>query len=484
MIEMHDIDKVDEGALKGETVDPLAGFLYVLPNGAWIACRVSTRYERSGDGSLRDLEPGLWITNLPWERVSALSADLRHVALRSDGWLKLSADQILAISGMDDAAPPVMARYLALITHRIHTLTLDAMRRYNPDPRANARLRNALRTKASLATAIHVIHDGEINRGRPEEKRIAQIFRDSYQLGMFFPGRKVVPEGHVNLAFRLPALGHALLMARQPVPDMATWQIGVRGQDASSASFVEQARRMQRPLIFRASCSAMDGRGEAIDAMVGASRHASTYRTLFLPEEIDLLMKRVEMSVEAVVGGGGWRPTCTGKLLDAMIETCGGVVVASHALSAHILAENILASAFRFSQAASDVPPAEGIWLAARDRCRMFPAIEAFYDFGASLVTAHYGCITMQCPADPELLAGCLDTAWQFGLILPITDIRRLAAMGVPIPFDRSEFGGNPVDYGFSLIAQRAKKKALLALDDVMDAPMGERSERFKAILS
>lgn len=484
MIELHDLDTLDEDAVRGTPIQPLAGYLHILPDGTWMAHRVSTSYVRQGSDSLRSLESGLWITNLPWEQTSALSAGMRHIKLRSDGWLKLSCSQILAMAGMDDAPLPAVVAFLAAIVHRVHDLSLGLARRINPDPRFLGKLKAAVARKPSLASALHALHGSEIQNGRPSDKRIAGIFKDTYQLGLFPMRRKTGIEGHLILPFRFPALSHALHVTRDPIPDLSPWQVGIRKREISGDAFISGAREIGRPVIFRAGHTLNEAEPPLIDALMGANRSSSTYRSLFLSEEIDLLLPRSDILVEAVMVGGGWRPASTRAILEAMVQVCGGIQAASHSLSAQILAENILASPLRLPPGDSDVQSAEGIWLTARDRCRMFPAAEAFEAFGATLVSGHSGCVTMQCPNDPEILSGILDAAWHQGMMLPIGTIRSLEAIGVAIPRERHDFGGNHVDYSVCMIAQLARRKALLSLDDVMDAPEAERSERFRAKLA
>lgn len=484
MIELHDLDSMDEDAIRGAPIQPLAGYLHFLPDGSWMANRISTSCVREGSDSLRGLEAGLWITNLSWEQTSALNSGMRHIKLRSDGWLKLSCSQILAMAGMDDASAPAITTFLASVVHRIHDLSLGLARRMNPDPRFQSKVRASILTKPSLASALHVLHGNEIQNGRPSEKRIASIFKDTYQLGLFPQRRKTTAEGQLSLSFRFPALSHALQVTRDPIPDLSPWQVGIRKRDISADAFISGAREIGRPVIFRAGHMLNEVQTPLVDALMGANRASSTYRSLFLSEEIDLLLPRSDILVEAVMVGGGWRMSSTRAILEAMVQVCGGVQAASHSLSAQILAENILASPLRIPPGESDVQSAEGIWLTARDRCRMFPAAEAFESFGATLVSGNSGCVTIQCPGDPELLSGVLDAAWHQGMLLPIGMIRPLESIGVVIPRERHDFGGNHVDYSVCMIAQTARRKALLSLDDVMDAPETERSERFRAKLA
>lgn len=482
MIEFQDIDKVDEPVLMESPEDRPAGYVHFLPNGGWHAFRVSTGFEKSGDGSLRDLDAGLWITNLPYEKVSVIASDMRHVMLRSDGWMKATADQILGAGGMENSEPRIAARYIATIIHRVHSLALEMLRDLNPEPRHAARMRAALRTRASLASGLFLAHDPSVLKSRPSEKKTESVFSQVYQLGLYCYGRKVPPQGHLNLSFRFPSLSYGLMLSRDPVPGPSSWKIALKPEELSDFDFIEKLRDMNIPMIFRASHAKSGSMQEEIDAMTGSNRSASTYRSLFLLDEIMLLRSRVEMSLSTVIAGQNWTDTSTGKMLESLVKICGSRKVAAHSWSANILAENVLASIFRHTQ--SDTPSAEAIWLASRDRCMMLPVIEALYPFGASLVTAQYGVITMQCPKDPELLSGLMDAAWRAGLSLPMSDVTLVRSLGVDIPSAREDYGGNPVDYGVSLIAQTEKRRALLILDQIMDLPSRKREEQFVKILS
>lgn len=482
MIEFHDLDKVDDTSILTSPEDRAAGYVHFLPNGGWHAFRVSTDFERSGDGSLRDLDPGIWITNLPWEKASLMGRDLRHVILRSDGWLKMSSEQILLAAGHEHAEPQIAARYLSRVIHRIHNLALETYKRKNLDGRAYTRVRNAIRTRPSLASGLYVAHEAGLLHSKPSEKKIVSIFSQSHQLGMYCFGRKIPPEGHVNLSFRAPSLSYAMKLAQMPVPGLSSWKIGVRPEDVSSQKFVKQIDALNQPTLYRAIQAHSGQALEILDAFTGSNRNTSTYRSLFLPEEIDLLRSRAELAVEAAIAGTCWVDSSMLKALESLIEVCGGRTVAAHSWSANLLAENILASAFRGPQ--GEVPAPESIWLAARDRCAMYPVIEALYGFGATLVSAQYGAITMQCPADPEMLSGVIDTAWSHGYSLPMGEIAAIKALSVEIPTERESYGGNPVDYGLCAIAHVANKKALLVLDGVLDLPANKRQERMRAIFS
>lgn len=481
MIEFQDIDKVDEPLLTNRPEDMAAGYVHFLPNGGWHAFRISTGLELSGDGSLKDLDPGLWVTNLSYDKVCVIARDMRHVMLRSDGWLKVTSDQILNASGMENADPRIAARYIATIIHRVHTLAIEAIRETNPEPRFVERARAAIRMRASLASGLYLAHNPSLLQSRSSEKKTASIFSQTYQLGLYCYGRKVAPQGHVNLAFRFPSLSYAMSLTRDQVPGLSAWKIAVKPENVSDAEYIAHAQSMGIPLIFRASMSRSGSIREELDAMTGSNRNASTYRSLFLLDEMLLLRSRTEMTVSTVIGGKSWVDSSAGSLLEGLVSVCGGRRVAAHSLSANLLAENIFASVFRHAQ--EDSPPPEAVWLAARDRCAMLPIIEVFYEFGATLVTAQYGVVTLQCPQDPELLSGIMDAAWRNGLSLSMGDVTTVRLLGVPLPTEREEYGGNPVDYGFSFIAQKEKKKALLVLDQIMDLPAHEREAQFRKIL-
>lgn len=114
----------------------------------------------------------------------------------------------------------------------------------------------------------------------------------------------------------------------------------------------------------------------------------------------------------------------------------------------------------------------------------MVPAIEALVEVGASLVSAHYGNITIRAPLDIELLMLIVNAAWENGLILPLESVELLRQMGVPIPVEPSLFGGNDVDYLLSAVVHRRQRNALWSLDSIMDLPSEDRARQFRVITS
>lgn len=481
MVNFVDVDKADLTRLTEKLPGP--GFVFFEPGGRWHAMRPASGFSMTSDGSLRDLEPGLWVSNLPYDRVNLLSKDINHIRVKSDGWFKITTAQMLSACGMSDTTPKRAAHFMAVFCDRIYRLSHEVFQAEIPDPRQLSNFQRSIEKSPSLATGFTALHHQQMAKGRPSEKRTIDMLDRTYQSGMYCFGRKKPGEGQINLSFHFPRLSYALGITAQPVPGRAVWQIASREANQASNDFIQEVDATGRPVIYRASYRQGAGMGEHIEAFIEANRRTDTYRSLFLPDEIRQLRRRIDLSVESAIAGGEWVESSTGRILHHLVEIAGGRKVASASWTASVIAENILASAFRQDWREKTGRTAEAVWLASRDRVAMLGAIEAFYGAGAILVTAQCGTITVQSPADPEMLFTILDTAWRHGMVLPIGESLRLVQLGVTPPSEASLFGGLDVDYILSGIAQTGRKKALFTLDEVMDAPPGERREKGLALL-
>lgn len=482
--------KIELSELKNEDLladgrDPkiLAGYVYVQPNGAWHAFRVSTGFEKSGDGSLAVLEPGIWISNLKFDASKSIERALPGIVLHSDHWLKMQTDTILTAWGMTGANGRTVARLMASIVHRACALVLEAVEAWDASSATHRRAAILLGSRPSLATAIAGILEKDLLSNRSAEAIVESMLSKTYQLGMSSYVRKNPPEGFVNLSFNFPRLSYALALTREQVPNGGLWKLGPRSAGVSEADFYAAAAKLKEPLIFRTS-SFSTTRNDNLDVFAGNNQFEGTYRGLYTRDEYELLRKEWGDTAQSVFVGSGWSASVVGKFLDAFVDVCGGRNVASLSFTANLVAENIFAAAFRKPKRDTGSEPPEAVWLAARDRVVLYPVIQDFVQFGASLRAAQHGGVQIQCPVDPELLSGVLETAWRHGMTLPMDRVAEISALGVAIPYDRASFGGNPVDYTFCAIAQTGKKKSLFVLDEIMDVDQADRSDRMRALFS
>ena len=483
--------KIDLTDLRSEDAlyDPtdtraMAGYVHVLPNGAWHAFRVSTGFEKSGDGSLQSLEPGLWVSNLPFVETEKICKALPGILLRSEGWLKLTSDNILASWGMTGVNGRTAARLMASIVHRACALVLESVADWDETPAMRRRAATLLGTRPSLATAIAGILEKDLFGNRSVDVAVESMMTKTYQQGMFCYGRKVAPQGFLNLSFHFPRLSHALAMTRDRIPDGGSWKVGPRGQGVSSEQFYQAASRIEEPLIFYANPYVSNSITEYMEAFTGARREQGRFRCLFTRDEYDLIRRETGDTVQSVYVGNGWSRSTIGRFLEVFMGVCGGRHVAAYSFTANLVAENIFAAAFRKPNRDTGSEAPETIWLGARDRIELYKVTQEFYQFGATLVSAQHGVVQIQCPKDPELLSGILETSWRHALTLPMDRVAEISPLGVDIPHDRASFGGNPVDYAFCAIAQTGKKKSLFILDEILDADRADRSDRMRALLS
>lgn len=486
-IEFQDIEQEDRTGSE----DPFSnvGVIFFGEDGSWQAQRTGTGFTAAGEGVPQRLEPGLWVADMGYDQVRAISKELRGMTMRSDSWLKLSIDQIRTAFGLSGKRPDQSLPVIATIAHRVYRLSQEALRDNMGDLRYKSphEFQSQMERAASLATAIATVNAPAVARTGSSEKRVIEHFTRTYQAGMYIGGRKEPPDDHINLAFHFPRLSYARRITEDDVPASSIWQIANRKDHQSVEDFLENMRQTGRPAIYKAVCQPGEGYvPEHVQVFANGlnTSMGDTHRTRFIDEEIKLLARHYKVSVEGVVAGGKWCPSATGQLLRSLEAAAGGADAARASWSVGLAAENILASALRAARKESPGQTAEAVWIAARDRAAMMPAIEALAEVGASLVSAHYGNITVRCPLDIELLMLVVDAAWECGLILPLESVELLRQMGVPIPAEPSLFGGNDVDYLLSAVVHRRQRNALWSLDGIMDLPADERARQFRILTS
>lgn len=452
----------------------------------WVAFRADTGEVTEGLGVPR-LDSGLWVIDKLYEDTRTLGAQMKGVALRSDGWLKLPIEKIRNAWGIQDGTPAAAVKLVGQVCDRTFGLVQEAVLDLQPEiGKSPSAIVNAMARPSSLATGVYNVAADLFRRTGSSDKRLTDHFINTYQAGMFVMGRKAAEEGHIHLPFAFPRLTYAMAITSGTVPDQASWQMAARGDDVSNQQFFTEIMALKRPSIFRARCRQGDGfvpdyaHAFAYPPNVGVDAH----RTRFIPEEILALSEHYDVAIEGAICGNGWVPSTTGRMLASLERLAGGPEAARASWSVGLAAENLLVSAFRRSQNETAGQTAEAVWIAARDRAAMLPAVRTLHDMGASLVSAYLGVITVKCPLDPEILVTVLDAAWELGLTVPIDDADTLAGRGIVIPDERSRFGGNHVDYLLAAIAHKRQRRALWALDCTQDAAPGEREKLFRKMMS
>ena len=486
-IDFQDIEQEDQ--VEAGAPFSNVGVIFFGEDGRWYARRHGTDFSATGEGVPQRLEPGLWVADMGYDEVRAISKEMRALTMRSDSWLKLSIDQIRTAFGLNGRPLDQSLPIVSTIAHRVFHLAQEALRdnlaelRY----RAPQEFQNNLERSASLATAVATVNAPAVSRTASAEKRVIDHFTRTYQAGMYIPGRKEPPEGHINLAFHFPRLSYARKVTEAEVPESSIWQVASRKDSQDVAEFVDNMCKTGRPAIYKAVCQPGEiPVPEHIQVFANGlnSSMGDTHRTRFIHEEVKLLSRYYKVSVEGVVAGNGWCPSATGRLIHSLEDMAGGRDAAHASWSVGLAAENILASALRSGRKEAPGQTAEAVWIAARDRAAMIPAIEALVEMGASLISAHYGNITVRTPLDIELLMLVVNAAWENGLVLPLDSVEQLRQMGVPIPVEPSLFGGNDVDYLLSAVVHRRQRNALWSLDGIMDLPSADRARQFRVMTS
>jgi len=464
------------------------GIILFSEDERWFAFRPSTGYYSEGLGAPQKLEHGIWVIDKEYEDAKVIGQRLSGVSMRSSSWLKLSIAKIRKTWGVERQPEAASVKLVAQVADRILGLSQEAVLRNFGD----LRLKNTseavshFNRAASLATGIYTVSQEMMKRSGSTDKRVTEHFTKAWQQGMYIFGRKEAEEDHINLTFSFPKLSYALAVTSGKVPGPGVWQMAGREDHESADDFCQKIASLNRPALFRARCKPA---GSFVPEHATAfanppNQTVDSHRTRFTIEEIRELSKDFEMSIESVICGTEWIEPGTGKMLRSLEEAAGGPEAARASWSVGIAAENILASAFRKERSEVHGQYAEAVWIAARDRAAMMPAIRALYDVGASLVSAYLGTITVKCPMDLELLVTILGTAWEQGLVLPVEEVELLNEMGVVAPVEPSLFGGNDVDCQISTIAHSRKRKTLWALDSIQDHKSEDRERMFRKLMS
>lgn len=484
MVQFVDLDQERESLEEERLLRP-GSILFDAEAGSWKAFRPSTGFNEAGMGAPTRLEPGLWLSNMDFDRTRALDRP-KGVTMRHDGWLRMKMDRIVAAwlgeNQPLEKAVPLVASFSDRIVRLVQEAFYPHMRRLNIADASE--IRTQITKASSLAGGIANLNSPAIRAGDGGDKRITEHFNRTYQWGMFIKGSKVEEEGHVRLTFSFPRLSYALAITAGQVPTGQGWQLAFREDAVSTQDFINQILDTGRAPIFRASIRPSQPTiHEYVDAFI-SPLHAGEdgSRSRFIAAELQILADYYDIAVESAICGDGWGESSTGLLLRELEDVAGGAQAARASWSVALAADNILSSAFRKPRSGQPADFAEPIWLAARDRAVMFPVIQAFYDSGATLVSAMQGTISVKCPSDPELLITVLDTAWEKGLTLALDEVEMLAGMGLEVPTEESRFGGNDVDYLLASLVHARKKRSLYLLDSVQTQPRAAREKEYRKI--
>ena len=94
MVQFVDLDQERESLEEERLLRP-GSILFDAEAGSWKAFRPSTGFNEAGMGAPTRLEPGLWLSNMDFDRTRALDRP-KGVTMRHDGWLRMKMDRIVA----------------------------------------------------------------------------------------------------------------------------------------------------------------------------------------------------------------------------------------------------------------------------------------------------------------------------------------------------------------------------------------------------
>lgn len=481
MIQFVDIDKAEEEV---RLLHP--GTIFFDDVGAWHASRPGTGYSLSGYGPISALEPGFWMSNLPFEKVKGIISGQKTWTMRADAWMRMRTDMIFGSWGLSDLPLDKSVSLVSHINARVFRLLQEVLERdgevhkYEVKPQVDQ-----ICSSSSLSIGINSLLAPRLLLTRPAESMAQKVLDEAMTVGMLFPRPRFDPENMLSLSFTFGRISYALRVCKDNVPAARAWQTATRPDALSSEAFVAELSARKLPTVLRGSYTSTPLQtNEYFDVFAKGDPSKLSRRTRFTLEEVEAVGSRMQGDFNAVYVGSAWTRSSIHGVLEELVDVCGGPVAAGVSWSAGLLADNILNAAFRKSQALPSAANGESVWLAARDRIAMLPAISALIDAGAAIDRAAGGVIQVKVSQEPELLMSVLQVAWEEGLSLSLEDAQNIAKMGIHVPADRETYGGNDVDYILAALAHQGKRNAMWKLDGVVDKPQREREKMIKNMLS
>jgi hypothetical protein len=459
------------------------GVALFAPDGSWHASlNGGDLHTSNGHGAPNDLPKGLWLTDLPFEQISGVSARGRY--MKVGPWLRPGIDSMCKSWGITSAPRASAASMLSRISSRIFARIGDIAERDTELGIGPEDLRRILSNAPSLTTGIAQMNALRLNAAMPSDPIVQNVLKRCLQTGIYFPKWAKQLTGMRRIDFSLPLLSHALLVTSEAVPAPTVWRFAARPDDMSGPALIAELKKGNRPAIVEASITAIPpGTPEWIESFIHG-RQASIFRYHFSIGEIEAILARgIPVQITSVIAGQDWQPSATGVLLNHLVAAAGGPLAAAASWSVNALAENILCSAFRPLKGVETLST-EAIWIATRDRNLMLPYIDALSDSGARLISAMAGVISVEVPDDVEIISSVLMSAWDMGLHTDLdTASGLLKDKGIKLPTDISSWGGTAVDYLPAVSSHSGNRNALWKMDGLQDLPIGGREQIIKASL-
>jgi hypothetical protein len=481
-IQLTDIEDDDE--ISPEPTRSRVGCITMDNSGGWTAVCPGLQFKSEGQGPFDSLpQDAIWLINRDYQTVRALQGANSEIKLRLSGWMRIALEDMPREWGIDDISNVSSAETAASIFDRVLKTSLETVRKSGFSTfRHDGDLHHAIERSPSLATGLRNIFDREMSTSVPKDTKVRKHLLEALGYGVSRLQEKDVRDGEFQIHCRVPRLTHAMRVTAVDVPSAGKWQKANIPEGETLDSKISDLKGLGLPVMVVANVKERTGMSHDYFGSWVRPNNKAIRRISYTLEEVVALLPYFQFEDYSIIVGPGWKSSVTGKMVSNLIQVAGGREVASTSWSVNAAAENILCGGFRKLSGSENLSP-ECVWLTAADRLEMARPVQALQDCGATLVSAYAGGIIVKVPEDPEMMAMAANAIWEAGLHIPIGTVRKMAEMGVELPYEESSFGGAPEDLILGQLLHRSQRNAMWIFDGILDQPPEKRSAAFAEIL-
>ena len=479
-IELIDIE--DHDSIAPDSVSSRVGCIMMNDdNTTWTASCPGLSYSNEGVGLFDDLpDEVLWIVNRGYLDIQDLLKINAGKELRLSKWMRIPIEDMGREWGIENLDTFSNIDIIASIYDRVLKLCFETVQKASLSPR-KGQLHNVIERSPSLATGIRTLVNRDMDASVPDSRNVREQIMNALIYGVFMSQNSNVQDGEFLLHCQIPRLSHALRVTTQRVPAAGRWvQVNPDKDRRKNRKIslkqkiteplepkIPELQDLDRPVMVMANVRARPGlTNDYLGAWV--NNNSTLSRLSYTLEEVVALLPWFSFEDYNIIVGPDWRHSVTGKIINSLVDICGGHDVAATSWSANAAAENILCGGFRKISGNNDLPP-ECVWLTAQDRIQMIKPVESLMNCGATLVQTYVGGVTIKIPEDPEIISQVVNIIWESGMHLPIGTVRDLQEMNIELPVDPEFWGGAREDLILGQCLQKANRNVMWRFDEIQD---------------